>query len=294
MGTDNKSGQPEGPNIVQSGINAGYSLGVQKREPIDNPHDEGLPFVILRDEKGAESIKYLERTEYPPRVVGTVYLDDAESFLEYYKRQADETSYVYGSMLPHVRFSAVINEHIHTANSRKAAWRDHRAVYPLEHSPEWETWKKQDRQPFKGNDKFAYWLEDVLPDIIAPSPETMMDIALNIKVSQSQGFQKAVNLQNGAIRLAFSNDVTAGVQRPANEEALTIPQLFKISIPVFQGINAPKYEIDARFRFHLENQQLFLRYELVRPHKVVEQAFKDVLTKITTETGKPVLFGKPE
>jgi uncharacterized protein YfdQ (DUF2303 family) len=81
---------------------------------------------------------------------------------------------------------------------------------------------------------------------------------------------------------------------PVDTGQITIPEKFKLLLPVFEGIDAGKYEMEARFRFDTKTGSLKLRYELVRPHKVVERAFKDLLAMIQTETGKMVLFGDPD
>lgn len=269
---------PTQPNQVDSAITAGSMIGIPKA----NPHPHGTAYAIVPD---GSRLEYLEKPVFPPRRAGTVKLNDDASFLEYWKRQADEASYIYGSLQP-AQFVAVLNEH--TAD--QPDWRDHRAVLTLTHSKEWEVWTHRNRQPFDGNEAFATWLEDNLIDIIEPDPAKFMDIALNFKVSQGQNFAKAVNLDNGMIDLTYANTVEAS----AGAGKVSIPGTFKIRIPVWSGLDATHYEVTARFRFNLSGGILKIRYELIRPHKVVEQAFKDCLVKIETEAKTKVLFGTPE
>lgn len=265
-------------NEVDSAINAGTSLGAPKI----NPHPHGDAYAIVPH---GNSLHYLVRPDEPPRRTGTVKLNDDGGFLEYWARQSDQGSYIYGSLQP-AQFVAVLNEQ----QPNKPDWRDHRAVLTLTHSQEWNTWSGMNRKSFDGNEAFATWLEDNLVDITAPDPAKFMDIALNFKVQQGQTFSKAVNLDNGMIDLTYANTVEAS----AGAGKVSIPGTFTIRVPVWSGLDAVAYEVTARFRFTLLNGALKIRYELIRPHKVVEQAFKDCLTKIETQAKTKVLFGSAE
>ncbi len=269
---------------IAAALTAGRQLGEAKKNPL--PH--GKPFIVLPN--GA--VQYLEGPDFPPRRTGMVKLSDAESFLEYWKRQSSPGSYIYGSMQP-AQFIAVFDEHGKGAAGTLsgANWREHRAIYGLQHSEEWTVWTKRSGQPFDGNEVFAYWLEENLFDISKPDPAKFMDVALNMRVKQGQVFGNKVNLTDGNLVLEYANqvDATAGAGGK-----LAIPEKFEISIPVFKGLESPKYTVEARFRYRLNSGQLSLRYDLVRPAKVVEKAFKDLLDTIQNVSKTTVLFGSPE
>ena len=148
-----------------------------------------------------------------------------------------------------------------------------------------------DKKPFEGNETFAYWLEENLLDISMPDPAKFMDIALNMRVKQGQVFGNKVNLNDGNIVLEYTNQVegTAGTTGK-----VAIPEQFEIKIPVFKGLDSPKYAIVARFRYRMANGALTLRYDLVRPAKVLEAAFKDMLAEIQKAAKTVCLFGQPE
>ena len=67
-----------------------------------------------------------------------------------------------------------------------------------------------------------------------------------------------------------------------------------LSIPVFEN-EAPR-ELDARLRYRIKPGEgsLSLWFELVRPHKVLEAAFRETWSRIAGETQVPVLLGTPE
>ena len=274
-------------NVAYTCLHAGQELA----DPKENPHDHGRAYAIVPE---GSKIEYLERPDYPPRRTGTVKLNDTASFLEYWKRQHGGESYIYGSMMP-AQFLAVFNENCRPTQDEKylGNWRDHRAHYALQHSDEWNTWAKMDKQAFEGNEKFAYWLEDNMLDIKNPAPAKFMDIALNMRVKQGQVFGNKVNLNDGNIVLEYTNQVEGSAQSSSGGK-IAIPEKFEISIPVFKGLDAKRYTIEARFRYRLTGGVLRIQYELVRPAKVMEAALKEMLAEIQKVAKTDVLFGLPE
>ena len=63
-------------------------------------------------------------------------------------------------------------------------------------------------------------------------------------------------------------------------------------MPVFE--NGQKYRVDVRFRYRIgQGGDLTMWLELVRPHKVIEDAVKQLREHIGKETGLQVLNGTP-
>lgn len=265
---------------VGAALVAGAALGNVRK----NPHKDGRDFVVVPD---AHKVEYLERPTMPVRLSGAVTLSDTDSFLEYVNRFKSESMAVYGSLSP-AQFVAIFNAQTKDAPN----WGDHKALFPLVHSPEWAIWTHHSDKPFNGNEAFAVWLENNMLDIIDPAPAKMMDIALNIKINQKQSFGSAVRLQDGNIEFTYSNLVEGQAKNAANRP-VTIPDVFKIQIPVFQGQNAARYTVEARFRYRLEGDSIKIRYELVRPTKIVEKAFYDILGVVNKGAKTTVLFGAP-
>jgi hypothetical protein len=68
--------------------------------------------------------------------------------------------------------------------------------------------------------------------------------------------------------------------------------LAALCISVFEN-EAPR-EIDARLRYRVKDGALTIWFELVRPHKVLEAAFRETWARIEQETQTPILLGAPE
>lgn len=262
------------------------AAGTALAKPVTNPHPESKHAMLV---PAGYLLEYFERADTPVRAAGRVVMNDAKSFTQYWANARRAESKIYGAMQP-VSFIAVFNDH----DASLPGWRDYRCTYTPAHSREWLAWSGHDRKPFGGNEAFAAWLEDNAVDVATPPAAKMMDIALNMKVSQIQGFSKAVRLADGNIDLAYTNEVEASGRSAAGGK-ITIPELFTLEIPVFSGIDAAKYRMDARFRYRLSGGALTIFFELVRPHKVIERAFVDLLGQIEdgTKIGTYIHYSLP-
>jgi uncharacterized protein YfdQ (DUF2303 family) len=250
---------------------------------------DAAPYIVLRTADGTEVAQPMTATlPAPHRKTGTVKLLDAESFILYYGMHGNGMP-VYATMRP-ARFIAILNDHTTMA----AGWRDHRADFTVGHSIEWDTWNKSNGKKFETTDDFAMFLENNAPDIIDPAPATMLQMALNFRVNEAVAFSKALRLQDGHTDLVYQNLVTADAGKDAAGGRISIPEIFSISIPCWDGLNAKLYEVQARFRFRLANGKLTIWYELVRPQKILQQAFADLWAQIGAATGAPCLHGTPD
>lgn len=284
---------PKNPTAVsetQVAADLGRQAALANTKPIQAPEIDGQQFVILRA-NGIEHLVPVEGRKAPPhRKTGSVKLKDADSFCIYYDMHGNGAP-VYATLQP-AQFIAVLNDHTKDA----AGHRDYRAEFIVQHSREWNIWTKHNGSgaAFVSNEAFALFVEDNSLDIISPDPSRMLQIALNFRVKSDVVFSAAQRLQDGNISLQYQNVVTAqaGANTPGAD--LSIPEQFIIEIPVFDGVNAIKYAMDARFRFRLREGNLTIWYELVRPQKVIEQAFLDIWRQISDRTKAPILHGTPE
>jgi uncharacterized protein YfdQ (DUF2303 family) len=283
---DNPTQKPA-PNHIQSAIEAGRNTAPRV---YTSPIQDGRPFVVLRDGDGNERAIPLEETiDSPPRKIGTVKLDDAESFIAYWETHNEPSSAIYASMKGPT-FTAIFDEH----GPSEPKYRGHRAIFAPQFSPEYKTWigSNGKENAFAGNEELALWIEDQLPDFVMPAGNEMLTMALNFKVVQNAGFGKAIRLQDGKTAFSYTNDVQGSSDHESG--SLQIPDQFTINIPIYSGMQARKYAFQARFRYRLNGGRLSLWYELIRPHKVVEVAFAELVASVNEATKKTVLFGSPE
>lgn len=284
---------PKNPTAVsetQVAADLGRQAALANLKSIQATEIDGNQFVILRDGATERLVPVEGRKAPPHRKTGAVKLKDAESFCIYYDMHGNGAP-VYATLQP-AQFIAVLNDHTKDA----AGHRDYRAEFVVQHSREWNIWTQHNGsgKAFDTPKEFALFVEDNSPDIISPEPSRMLQLALNFRVKADVTFSAAQRLQDGNTVFQYQNVVTAEAGASAPGADLSIPEQFAIEIPVWDGVTASKYRVDARFRFRLRDGKLTIWYELVRPRKVIEEAFLDIWHQISDRTKAPILHGTPE
>ncbi|NNM65943.1 MAG: DUF2303 family protein [Burkholderiales bacterium] len=263
---------------------AGRALGTA----IHNPTQDGTPFAVVPNGYRIEQLPDIAR---PKRPIANVKLRDATSFVRYVNAHKAPRSTVYASMEP-ARFLCVFDDYLHASDldvgnpkhvDAQADWRSFRAEFTLPASHEWKTWTGQNRKAMTQL-QFAEHMQDNLPDVIAPSGAELLETALNFEAAQAGHFVSAQRLQDGSHNLVWKTDNTGGTVR--------VPEHITLSIPVFEN-EAPR-ELEARLRYRTNGSALSLWYELVRPHKVIEAAFRETWACIEEGCALPLLLGSPE
>lgn len=221
----------------------------------------------------------------PLRKRGALALKDLASFVEYCKEQASSQSgYIYAD--PDARtFTAVFNDHRH---KETPGWRDHRATYKAEFTPEFQKWMGNDKQ-HKKQLAFAEFIEDNFVDIAGNDAQLMLDVATTIQAKTDITFSSSKRLENGQAQLTYNEVINA--QAGANG-ALTIPKTFQLGLRLFK--NGAGYLLKARLKYRLEQGGATFWYELDRPEKAIEDAFAGYIQQVRdTAGGYTVLIGTP-
>lgn len=220
---------------------------------------------------------------HPWRKRGSIMLADIESFNKLLADHGDKTAtYVYAD--PEARtLTAVFNDH--TIASSGAGWRDHRAVYTAELSREFSTWLRNNKQP-KEQEDFAVFLEDNIADVVEPSGDVLLAIALTLQAKTEVNFNTSRRLDNGQVQITYTENIDAR----AGAGSIEIPREFAIGCRLFK--NGDGYKVKARLKYRLGGGKVKFWYELDRPENVIEDAFTAYVEK-AKEAGFTVLIGKP-
>lgn len=279
-------------NTTKSALDAGRALALElKPSPYGN---RGRPYFIAQDASGMEHAVFVTEDEAllptPVSDAGIARMHDLASFLAYWKEHALPHSRLYATMQPNIMFTGVIDEHVPKG---APAWRDHRVVYTPTHSKEWTSWRAQDHKHFASNEVLAYWIEDQLPDITHPPADAFMAMIVSFRVDESRYWNNEVKLSNGLADFSYKK-IVSGSALDAAGGRVEIPEQFRIEIPVFEGIDAPRYPIEVRFRWRSREGSIAFWYEMVRPHKIVEKAFTDLLDRVREDATGQLLFGSAE
>lgn len=256
---------------------------------------DGTKNLLIEDDDG--SWTQFNETESglqampPARKTGDFMFGDPKSFCDFYKMH-DSKAPIYAQLnssgIP--TFTAVLNDHTKEA----ADFRDFRAIFSPDFSVEWTTWsgRNGESRKFDGPKQFAVFIQDNAPDFMQPTSADMLSIALNFRVKSDGAFNCAQRLQDGHVQLDFSHIVQAsGVDSAGG--TVSVPDSFVLSIPVYEMLGAKHYQLQARLNFRTNQQGVTLWYELVRPRKVLLQAFQDAWTMIAGTTKATILLGTP-
>lgn len=218
--------------------------------------------------------------ENPPRKHGTVLLKSLASLRKYLDDQAMAgAAYVYAD--PDKRtITAVFNDH----RGHLPGWRDHRAVFTAEYTPEFDRWLKNNVQA-KGQTEFAEFIEDNFADITEPAAQQLLDVASTIQATTGINFASAKRLQDGQVQLAYTESISATA---GANGSLQIPKEFSLGLRIFK--NGGGYKLRARLKYRLNSGSVKFWYELDRPERAVEDAFAGYVTELAA-SGYAVLLG---
>lgn len=261
-------------NNIQSAINAGLNMA-------DVRTLEGYPFAVVPE--GAE-VEGLENfLPAPMRKRGTVTVNDVGSFVAYVNAEKTSGTRLYGSYTA-PGFAAVFNDHAESG----PGWKDYRVNYACPLSIEWKTWKAMDGKQML-QEQFAQFIENNLPDIANPPAADMLEISRSLEAKKKVNFASGIRLSNGQNELTYEEQISG----TAAKGKLIVPEEFTIGIPVLEG--GIKYAVLARLRYRIgDGGKMAMWYELVRPHKIIEDAVFAVWNDIADKTALPVFNGSTD
>lgn len=220
----------------------------------------------------------------PRRKTGIVQLGNVPSLLQYMADQAvPDEAYVYADIDAR-SITTVFNDQ---RCDLLPGWRDHRATFKAEFTPEYALWLSLNKKPFTQTE-FAEFIEDNLADLNGDDATLLLNVATTIQASTGINFASAKRLQDGQTQLVYNETInaTAGA-----DGALKIPQKFTLGVRIFK--NGEGYMLTARLKFRLASGSVKFHYELERPERAVEDAFNGYVEQIRThESGYTVLIGK--
>jgi len=259
------------------------ALATAATAPVDI---DGHHFVMVPPNFTAKNItKDVEEAQpIPSRKRGTVQLKDIASLLVYAKDQsASTTGYFYAD--PDTRtITAVFNDH---RDLVMAGWRDHKATYKAEFTPEFAKWLGKNGTQMTQTE-FAEFIEDNFADITEPAAQHMLEMATTIQAKTDINFASAKRLQNGQAQLQYTETIDA---RAGANGAMEIPKEFALGLRIFK--NGGGYKLKARLKYRLHSGNVKFWFELDRPERAIEDAFSGYVEVLTKESGYQVLLGSP-
>lgn len=216
--------------------------------------------------------------EAPDRIRQNVKIRDAGDFTRYVNRFKNDETTVYAN-IEQTRFVAVIDH----PGKETPTWGEHRATYECPLSRSWRVWRGKNGTGM-AQAEFAKFIEDNLPDIVEPNASDILTISKTLEAKKSVDFQSSVRLDNGEVQITYNEEIRG----TAGKGSLQVPDTFKLGIPVFEG--GDHYELEARLRYRVNEGRLGMWFDLLRPERLLEDAFTQTLEKIKEELGEGTMI----
>ncbi len=223
-----------------------------------------------------------EHTGKLARKTGTTTVRDAESFLAYWTKHHDNNSEVYADS-ERLTVTAVLD-----ANAAdQPRFGGHRLHLALRETEAWKQWMRFNGE-LMGQEEFAEFLEDHLPELLEPAAADMLEIAQSFQANSKVDFQSATRLSSGQRKFEY---VETTVAKAGQKGALEVPETFVVGLVPFDG--SAGYKLTARLRYRIGQNGLRLGYKLDRPDEIRAKAFADVVKAIGEQIDTAVMNGTP-
>jgi uncharacterized protein YfdQ (DUF2303 family) len=224
----------------------------------------------------------------PRRIAQQVALHDAAGFSAYVGEFYTETSAIFFDE-DKKTFTGILDYHGGgggAAASARPEWCDHVATFVAQTTPEWDTWFGKNKKGF-GQVEFAEFLEDNLVDVVEPAGASLLEITRTLEAKKDVSYSSAIRLNNGSVRINYDEVVKGSANTQAG--SMEIPEQFTLQFQVIRGGSA--FRFPARFKYRLKDRVLILWFEIVRPHKILQQALDETIFAIGEATGIPIRKG---
>lgn len=274
---------------IEAAIEAGEKAADLKSRTTIVCSDGGIPITLLNS---GQSIKVLtealkiadERRLFPARRVGTIAIDEQESFVAIVNRFKSVSSAIFADV-GDFALTCVFDYHPAGESVEEAAWCQHRAVYSCPRSTEWQTWCGNEGKSLD-QVTFADFIDDHLEDVTSedgyPTGMDLLEMGRDLKIFSSGTFKRKVDPTSGEHSLECKQEHGANSTK--------IPRAFLLGIPVFLG--GQPYRVEARIRFKLVHGEPIFTYHLHRREVIERDAFGEVRTTVAAATGLPIYAGE--
>lgn len=259
-----------------------FEAGLKSQKPV-----EVIPGVFIHhkdlavsDQSKAALAERIRSTAGPENPGGTLTLLTPESFARAVTDHRDIRTKVFADS-EQSQIVAVF-DFLQTgglSEDRKGGWGKFSAKIGFAESRKLKEWKAT--LEWMTQAQFANFIEDHLEDVLEPSGHDLLTIATDLEASSSGSFKGKVNLDNGSVRLAYSDEVETTVEVPKN---------LILGIPLFE--HGDRYRLPARLRFQIGGGSVKFRLLFTNLADAKEQEFERIVQEIEEKTGEPIYRGR--
>jgi len=250
---------------------------------------DGIPVVLLNSGQKLEVPQALldaidARAEHPRRKTGTSMHHEEPSFCAHVVRNKGPDSAIWANAeKPCIQ--AIYD--YHGPHGQAPGWGQHRALYTLPLSSEWQTWTAGDGKPLT-QDAFAEMLDARMEDLASVAeharPIELLEMARSLQIHTAGTFKRSLNPTTGESSLLCKTE--------HGQESTKIPRSFCLGIPIFRG--GSLYQVECRIAFRLTDQGPRFSYTIHRRAELMQTAVGESVARIADVTKVQVFWGLPE
>jgi len=230
-----------------------------------------MPMALVPAGMALEEVPGL--LDKPLRIIEATRTTEVPAFTAYVNRFKTEHSVVFLN-----RENATLTAALDYHGPNDPQFVSHKISLALKKDREWDAWKGIFNKGLTQL-QFAEFIEDYMPNFIAPTGAAMLEMALKLKIDQKAQYTSAKNLANGDTTLVYS------VENITRE--MTIPNEIQISVPVFYGSNPST--LRARLRYRLSEGTVQFTVKPNRDDLVYDQALENAISEVIEATGLLVI-----
>lgn len=240
-----------------------------------NPQKAEGDYAVIPENHKLEDLQKFQ--EGPRHIKSKAQVTTCRSFVKYVADFYTDYTAIFAD-LKGQKFTAILDHH---DPLNGPAWAEHTVTYACPVDSRWTTWNDSDGEAMSQT-SFAMFIESNLIDIVEPSGADMLTIAKELQAKKKIDFKSGQNLSNGDVQFTY-NEQTTGTAG-----SMEIPQEFKLGIPVYEG--GDPYEVTARLRYRISEGNLTMWYDLLRPERMAEDAFKEIKESIEKQLADKATF----
>lgn len=291
------------------GIKNNIQTQVLTLPPVPGVSDKEVTVIVKSNGAAGmkiESIKpFLEeyRTK-PARIIGMSQHSEVESFIAHMNQFKAEQS-VYFADRGNLSLLAFYDYH----QKDKPDNLGHRAKFAPKKSRQLTVWSTKDKETMSQAD-FAHFIENNILDLcdVPPaggvgtttytdiakqlnttiaSPNKILELARGLSIHEASTAKSHINITTGEVTLEYTTSHADGTGKK-----LALPGLFLIAVPVFE--NGALYRVLVRLRYRLQDGKVRWWYELYQLDASIDDAFNEVVAKVSKETSVTLYRGIAE
>lgn len=243
--------------------------------------EKGTPFVVVPENSKIHGLGDL--LDKPLVNKSNIELNEVDSFIRYFNEHKTSDSRIFVNLSEiSARFVAIMDYF----KKGDTSWNTHVVSYSCPHTVEWVTWMRNNRTSM-AQKIFAEFLEDNLQEIVSPLGADVLEIAKTLTAKTMVNFKSGIRLDNGNQQLIFeeTSEATAGAKGD-----LQIPSELTLGIAPFKATQP--YRLTARLKYRLTDGRVNFTYEMVKPHRVIEDACNGLISTIKENTGVQPFAGE--